>query len=149
MHEFEAVENAILGRLEALKEIGLKTLDTYSGQMDVEALDDLTLQFPCCYVVASDLSSEEINRYRHYGMGVSIIVGDRNVRGSRSAARGDASSPGVYELLLGVRGRLAGVRVLDGWTPLKLMREEPLVYAPRESLCVYSAYYELKSVKPA
>ena len=80
MHEFEQIEDAAIAALTALTASGLKTLETYSGQLNAEELEEMTLQFPCIYVVASGVWLEGRNRYDTYRMELNLIVGDRNVR---------------------------------------------------------------------
>ena len=147
MHEFEQLENAVIAALEPLKDAGLKTLETYSGQLDVDDIEAVTFQFPCVYVVVPDLSLIDVNRYDKYRMELTLIIGDRNVRGNAAAARGDASSPGVYALLETIRGKLHRQKIMDGWTPLALKSESSLVYAPKASICLYTAAYETRTVK--
>ena len=147
MHEFEQVENAVIAALEPLLSSGLKTLETYSGQMDVDDIETVTFRFPCVYIVVPGLSLIDANRYDKYHMELTLIVGDRNVRGNIAAARGDASSPGVYALLEATRGRMHRQKIMDGWTPLTLKSENSLVYAPKASICIYTADYMLRTVK--
>lgn len=147
MHEFEQIENAIIARLDALKASGLKTLEAYSGQMEVGELEELTFQFPCIYVIAGGLRIEEVNRYDKYRVDVTLMVGDRNVRGGVAAARGDVSSPGVYEMLKEARGLIHNKKLLEGWTRPLVTHEGPLVYAPERSICLYTAEYGLRAVK--
>jgi phage gp37-like protein len=146
MHEFEQMEDAILSALDSLTALGLRTLDSYSGQLDVEELEEVTIQFPCIYVVMTLLGLTENNRNDRYSMSILLLVGDRNMRGSAAAARGDVSSPGVYALLEAARARLHRKKVLSGWPPLMLQSEVPLVYAPQSSICIYSATYAARTV---
>ncbi|MBW2598541.1 MAG: DUF1834 family protein [Deltaproteobacteria bacterium] len=147
MHEFEQLEDAVILALEPLQAGGLKTLETYSGQLDVEDIEAVTFQFPCIYVVVPDLSLIDVNRYDKYQMELMLIVGDRNVRGSAAAARGDVSSPGIYALLEAARARLHRQQILNGWARLTLKSEGSLVYAPEASICLYTAAYETRTVK--
>lgn len=147
MHEFEQLEDAVIAALKPLTEIGLKTLETYSGQLDVDDIETVTFQFPCVYVVVPGLSLIDANRYDKYRMELTLIIGDRNVRGSAAAARGDASSPGVYSLLEAVRNKLHKQKILKTWTPLILRSEDSLVYAPEANICLYAATYETRTVK--
>ena len=147
MHDFEEIEDAVIAALNPLLSGGLRTLATYSGELEVEELEEITFQFPCIYVIANGLTLGWANRYDKYEMGVTLIVGDRNVRGSAAAARGDASSPGVYELLLAARGKLHNKKLVPAWAPLVVIDEAPLVYAPEKSICLYTAEYRTKAVK--
>ena len=147
MHEFEQIEDAFITRLEALKSIGLETLETYSGQMNMEDMDDLTIQFPCLYVIAGGLQLDGVNRYDKYSAAITLFVGDSHPRGSAAAARGDALSPGVYELLKDARGLLHNKKLLAGWTPPQVTSEAPLIYAPENNICIYTAEYRMRAVK--
>ena len=147
MHDFEEIEDAFIDALTPLRSQGLKTLDTYSGQIEVDELEELTLQFPCIYVIAGPLWIDEINRYNKYEAEAVLFVGDKNVRGSRAAARGDASSLGVYDLLELARGRLHSKKILSAWAPPLVKREQVLAYMPKESVCIYTATYWMQAVK--
>lgn len=147
MHEFETWENAVVAALDGLKSEGLKVLEAYAGQLDVKEMEDMVLLFPCVFILAGPLDLRDRARYLDYRVQVSLIVGDRNVRGSVAAARGDASSPGIYRLLELARGCLHNRKLLKGWSPLIVTAEAPLVYAPESNICLYTASYETKAVK--
>lgn len=147
MHEFEALENYVISALDPLRGEGLKTLETYAGQLDVDDIESVTFRFPCVYVVVPKLALTETNRYDKYSMDITLIVGDRNVRGSSAAVRGDATSPGVYALLEKIREKLHRKQLASGWAPLTMVSESSLVYAPDASICLYTAEYTTKTVK--
>ena len=147
MHEFEALEDAVITALTPLLGAGLKTLEPYAGQMGVDELEAVTVRFPCIYVVAGTLNLESRNRYDGYAMSVTLIVGDRNVRGAEAATRGDSVSVGVYSLLESARGYLHNKKILSGWSPFVLRREDQVVFAPETNICIYAAEYETKTVK--
>lgn len=147
MHPFEQLEDAVLAVLAALKheQPGLKTLDLYTGQMDVQELTELIPQFPCIYVVAGELAvAESDNRANPVELGVMLLVGDQNRRGVRDALRGDAMSPGVYHLLARCQDYLHGKTLIPNWRSLRVRREAPLVYAPQDNICVFEALYTTK-----
>jgi len=144
MHEFETLTDAVLTALLPLKAEGLKTLDMYAGQLDVDSIDEITLQYPCIYVVADDLDVTSKNNSDEMITGVTLIIGDRNVKGSAAAAKGDTASPGVFSLLEKARGKLHRQVMITGWTQLLLKREGVLVYSPKDKICLYAARYELK-----
>lgn len=147
MHEFEQLEDAALDALTPLRSRGLRTLEPYAGDLEVEELEEITLRFPCIYVIASGLGVGWDNRLDKYSMDLTLMVGDRHVRGAAAAARGDAASPGVYELLAGARDLLHNQKILEGWTPAQVQHEGPLVYAPKKFICIYIATYRLRAVK--
>ena len=147
MHEFEQIEDAFILQLETLKTMGLETLSTYSGQMNIEDMEELTIQFPCIYVVAAGLRIDGVNQYNKYYAEVTLIVGDRHIRGSAAAARGDATSPGVYELLASARGLLHRKKLLAGWAWPVVVNEAPLIFVPEKNICIYTAEYRMQAVK--
>lgn len=148
MHEFEAWENAVIAKLETpLKAEGLKNIEAYAGQLEVEEIEDMIVLFPCIYVLVSPLELKDRARYLDYRLHITLIVGDRNVRGSVAAAHGDASSPGIYRLLKLARENLHTIKILKGWTPPIVTGEELLVYAPKNNICLYAAAYETRAVK--
>jgi phage gp37-like protein len=147
MHEFEQAEDAVIAKLLDLKSLGLRVLKPYSGQLDVKTLNEITLQFPFIYVAAPSLQTDSVNRYDDYKLEVLLIVGDKNVRSATAPTRGDSTSPGVYALLEWARTRLLRKVVLTGWTPLALHTEQPLIYAPQDGICIYTAVYSAQTVK--
>jgi phage gp37-like protein len=147
MHEFEQLEDAVITALEPLKTQGLRMLEAYAGQVEVDDLEEMITLFPCIYVMITGLSSKANNKSDVVEMGVSLIVGDRNLRGSGAAARGDATSPGIYDLLSAARDALHRKHLLTGWPPLMLASEAPIIYAPKQSICLYEAVYEMKTIR--
>lgn len=146
-HEFEIWEDAILAALEPLKESGLKTLEPYADQLDVKDVSDLTIRFPAIYVVVGGLRIKERNRYDAKYVAITLIVCDRNVRGSMAATRGDISSPGVFELLMRAREALHRKKLVTGWPWLLCTGEDALAFWPSEGLCIYGATYETKNIE--
>lgn len=147
MHDFQLIEDGVIGKLTSLLDQGVRTLDAYSGQLDVEEIEEITLRFPCIYVLASPLEAVERNQRVDYEVGVALLCGDKNLRGSRSAARGDHASKGVYRILEEIRGKLHHVKVAAGWSPLVLLKEAPVIYEPKLNLCLYQAEYRTKAQK--
>lgn len=147
MHEFEQLEDAVIAALEPLKAQGLRTLEAYAGQAEIDDLEEITVRFPCIYVLAAGMSNQIANNRDRCSMGLTLLIGDRNIRGSSPAARGDAGSPGVYELLKKAREALHRHKMINGWTPLFLESEESIVYTPKSSVCFYAATYETKSLR--
>ena len=145
MHEFESIETSVITKLEAIE--GLKTISSYSGQLNVDEIERITFQFPCIYVVANTLKQTDFNRVSKYEIDFSLIVGDRNVRGSKASARGDTSSPGVYGLLENIRELIHNKKMMAGWSPAKLIDEHPIIYLPEYHICVYSATYKMSNIK--
>jgi phage gp37-like protein len=147
MHEFQEIEDGALAALAVLNDQGLKTLDVYAGQLNVADLSEMIIQFPCCFVIADDLSHSSVNRYGDYSVILTVITGDRNLRGAEALTRGDAGSPGIYKLLKLARAALKDNRVAAGWVPLEFKGDGCLVYAPDESVCLYVSRYLTKRRK--
>ena len=147
MHEFEIWEDAILSALETLKDSGLKTLEPYAEQLNVEELADLTIRFPAIYVVVGGLRITERNRVDRKDLAVTLLVCDRNVRGSMAATRGDVSSPGVFELLRLARECLHRKKLAAGWPHLSCTGEDVLAFWPKIGLCIYGANYKTKNIE--
>ena len=148
MHEFEQLEDAVVTALTPLlTALTVRTLEPYSGQLDIDEVEAITRRFPCVYVIAPSLEHTPRNRYGDYAVPVTLIVGDRNLRGVKAAARGDAGSAGVYSLLESIRNNLHNRRIHADWSPFVLRRESQLAWAPELSICLYQAEYETKTVK--
>ena len=147
MHEFEQLEDAVIAQLESLKAVGLRTLEPYAGQIEVDELEEITFRFPCIYVIAPGLTNVVANSVDECRLELTLIVGDRHLRGAVQAARGDVASPGVYDLLQSARKVLHRTRIINGWTPLYLKSEAALAYMPLDGICLYTAGYETKSMR--
>jgi phage gp37-like protein len=151
MHEFQAIEDAVIEALEPLKLEGVETIEPYGGQLDQQnELELMAAQmdlFPCVYCMAGGLESAQVNLADEIGSTVVLVIADRNQRGADYAARGDSASPGVYKLLERIKLLLNRQSVIPGWKPLVREREYPVIYKPAEGLCVYMAVY--RAVKRA
>lgn len=147
MHEFEQLEDAVISALDPLKAQGLRTLEAYAGQVEVDELEEITIRFPCIYVMINGMSSKANNRSDSIEMGMRLVVGDRNLKGSVSASRGDTTSPGVYDLLSAARNVLHRKHLLSDWTPLMMTGEGSIIYAPKQNICLYEAVYEMKTIR--
>jgi len=149
MHEFEELEQIVLDTLEPLKAQGVKTLDLYAGQAeadDIEELARMTLLFPCVYVVATGLALTRKDRYDEEDIGIMLLVGARNLRGTDAARLGDSTSLGVYDILEGTEVLLHRQKIHPSGA-LFLRSAAPLYLAPKKGLCFYAARYEFKTIK--
>lgn len=149
MHELEELEQVVLTTLEPLKSQGVKTLELYAGQAEAEDIDELakmTALFPCVYVVASGLILKNKDRYDEEAIGVMLIVGDRNLRGTEYARKGSATSPGVYEILEKSETLLHRKKIHPSGS-MRLKSAAPLYLAPKKGLCFYVAKYEFATIK--
>jgi phage gp37-like protein len=149
MHEFEELEQIVLDRLAPLKNQGVKTLDLYAGQAeaeDIEELSKMTLLFPCVYVVATGLALVHTDRYNQEDIGIMLLIGDRNLRGTEAARLGDSTSMGVYEILERTEALLHRQKIHPSGI-MRLRSAAPLYLAPKKGLCFYAARYEFKTIK--
>lgn len=149
MHEFEELEQIVLDTLEPLKAQGVKTLELYAGQAeadDIEELAKLTLLFPCVYVVATGLALTWKDRYDEEDIGIMLLIGDRNLRGTEAARLGDSTSMGVYEILEATEALLHRQKIHPSGA-MFLRSAAPLYLAPKKGLCFYAARYEFKTIK--
>jgi phage gp37-like protein len=149
MHEFEELEQIILDTLEPLKAQGIKTLDLYAGQAEAEDIEELARMirlFPCVYVIATGLVLVHKDRYDEEDIGVMLIIGDKNLRGTEAARLGDSTSMGVYDILEKTEGLLHRQKIHSSGTML-LRSAAPMYLAPKKGLCFYAARYEFKTIK--
>lgn len=149
MHEFEDLEQVVLGVLEPLKSQGIRTLELYAGQAeaeDIEELAKMTFLFPCIYVVATGLLLTHKDRYDEEDIGIMLLIGDRNLRGTEAARLGDSTSMGVYGILEGTEALLHRKKIHSSGVML-LRSASPLYLAPKKGLCFYAARYEFKTIK--
>ena len=146
MHEFQQLEDAVIAALEPLKAQGLKTLAPYSGELEAEDIIGLTRLFPCVYVLAGGMSVSGEGNNSRVQIELTAFVGDRNVRGPAAAAREGTTGLGVYGVLEAARECLHGRKMLPGWLPMMLGEEAPLVYAPKQGVCIYTATYKTRNL---
>ena len=146
LHEFEQLEDAALAALMPLQtSTGVRTIESYAGQLEVDDLARITIRFPCIYVMADGLINTRSNNIDDCRLSLILLVGDKNYRSNTAAARGDTTAPGVYAMLKAVRVALHRRKMLDGWAPICLVSEEPQVYEPKNGMCLYTAKYELQA----
>lgn len=149
MYEIADIEDGFIAALGSLKTAGtIRTLETYGGQLDVERLEDLTINFPAIYVIWGGFTATEMKRSLDEKHRVSLIFAHRNLRGEAAARRGAAGeATGVYAIMVQARGMLHKRRVVDwpGWTPAKLIRATPLAYTGEGGIAIYEQVYELKA----
>nr|WP_319491805.1 phage protein Gp37 [uncultured Desulfobacter sp.] len=145
-HEFEQIEEAALAALADMAQLGVKTIAPYSGELEVDELKQITVRFPCIYVIADGLAIDWRVGSDECRIDLIIMVGDKNYRGNRTAARGSANNPGVYSMLKEIRARMHRKVMLPGWAPAVVMSESPEVYIPKRGLCLYSARYSVQTI---
>lgn len=149
MHELEELEQVVLTALAPLTSQGVKTLELYAGQAeaeDIEELAKMTRLFPCVYVVATGISLRNKDRYDEEDIGVMLIIGDKNLRGTEYAKRGGATSIGVYEILE-LSEVLLHRKKIHSSGSMRLRSAAPMYLAPKKGLCFYSAKYQFETIK--
>jgi len=145
MHEFQQLENAAITALESMTSVDIRTIEAYAGQLEVGDLTRITARFPCIYVIADGMRVIRKNSIDECTMSLMLLIGDKNYRSNAASARGDATSSGIYDILEAVRGVLHRKKMLTGWSPAYLIKEDPEIYEPRKGLCLYNATYELQA----
>ena len=141
MHEFEQIEDAVKLALTPMLLGDLKTLEFYAGQFDVEAMERVTLRYPCIYISSNEITVETQNRNDIVNSGFTLFIGDQNTRSANDTAGG------IHTLLESSRTLLHRQKILAGWTPATLKREVAVVYYPTKRLCIYAAEYKIKKVR--
>lgn len=139
MQIFKDLEDAVLTRL---SDIPIKTKDIYSGQLSVKDISEITINFPCIYLMTQGLDYTLGNRADTAKIKIDTIVGDRNLRGARKTVSGDISSLGVYAIMQMIFERLHSWRGNAMMTPLKLLKVEPLAYEESLNICIYNMTFE-------
>jgi len=137
------VEDGIMVALAPLSP-EVRTMELYAGQLETGELNDITIQFPCIYVFTQDIKVDYENLLAFADLNIGVLIGDRNLRGPHAAQRGDGSSGGVYMLMQTVREALNDVQVFDDALAAYMTGARPLVYRPRDGLCIWMQTYKIK-----
>jgi len=140
------IEDGIMAALSSLRPSEpdgyLKTLDTYSGELDSDqlkrALGDITPTMPAMLVAygsgedvldpATPAVNNQPRRFRH-DCTFSVICLSDDARSEKARRRGSVSGVGVYRMIADVKVKLGGLRfrVIDGVESI-LLNGEPLRY---------------------
>jgi phage gp37-like protein len=147
VYNIDDIEDGFIAALQPLLTAGVRTLETYGGQLNVEEIKNLTINFPAIYIIWMGFNLTQINRVDAELHRVSVIIGHSNLRGEAAARRGAPEAAGVYAIMRQARGFLHKKRVVDwpGWTPAKLVRGVPLAYTGEGGIAIYEQAYELKA----
>ena len=144
-HEFEQIEDAAISALGPLRASGIvRTLDPYAGQLERDSLAKITMRFPCLYVIADGLSVIQRNTTDECSINFLVIAGDKSYRSGSAVVRGSSGSCGVYEILMQARKQLHRKKLLAGFPPAVLIKEETGIYNPSAGVCLYTAHYSIK-----
>ena len=141
MHEFEQIENAVLTALTPMLADGLKTLEFYAGQFDINDMERITLRYPCIYISSNEIEVESQNRNDIILSGFTLFIGDKNTRSA------DDTKGGIHALLERSRTLIHRQKILTGWAPAMLKREAAVVYYPTKRMCIYAAEYKIKKMR--
>ena len=139
---FATLEDAVKTKLTAIS--GIKTLGIYAGQLETGQLDDITIQFPCVYIITTVFDLEYENQMDFVDITMQLIIGDRNLRGFYDAQRGDSLSAGVYPLMQDCYDALHSQKLDGDFNVIRLSSARPLVYRPVDGLCIWAQTYQIK-----
>ena len=142
-HEFQILEDAVLGALEPLKtELEVRTIEPIQDLSTVADIKSLVRRTPAIYVAADELVSQGRNRDDIIHLVVNIMVCDRGVR-YEDASRGTPGvGPGVYAILEAVKDLLHEKRLIAGWNPLTRRREGALDVDLTGGIAIFAAQYD-------
>ena len=142
-HEFQILEDAVIGALGPLKAgLGVKTIEPIQDLSTVDDMNALVKRTPAIFVAADELVSQVHNRDDLVSLSVNILVCDRGVR-YETASRGiPGVGPGVYAMLEAIKGALHEKRLIAGWRPLSRVAEGALDVDPAKGMAIFAARYE-------
>lgn len=133
------IEQYILTELDPLKTThGVKTLEIYSGQLENEFSEIISL-FPAVYVVCSNADFEPKNMMDITNATIEIMCCDRDIRLTGEARQG------AHGLVLGVR-ELLNRNNLSKTGVLFIKRERLIFWHPINRIAVMGANYEFKTM---
>ncbi len=137
MQIFQEIEENILALLQETKEIGVKTIDFYAGQLAVQNLADYSYQYPFLYIGNASLKFTPVNQTDKGVIDIGILIGDRNIRGLQGGKLGDQSSPGVYAIMEKTFGLLHGYKPAEQAFQMFMQSSYPIAYEESLHICVY------------
>lgn len=139
------IEDAFLAALAPLADShGVKTLETYAGQLNIEQIEDAVVRFPAVFIAWTGGENAPERIADLVTCKVALVVAASNLRGEAEARRGATGTAGVYALLLAARLLLHRKAVIRGWTVATWLRDVPVAVAPDKGIAVYASHYTLK-----
>jgi len=147
MFGIEAIEQGFITALEPLKDEGLRTLETYGGQLNHDDLEKAAINYPAIFVWWGGAESVKSGGMKQdLVCDVSLLVCDRDLRGDASARSGVYAWLGRARDIF--RDKLDAVEpVVSGWTPPMWVKEGVLAYSKKrgtaKSFAVYEAVYRM------
>ncbi|MEW5745281.1 MAG: phage protein Gp37 [Nitrospirota bacterium] len=124
----------------------LRYVDTYQGELDETNIVQFVKNFPAVLIYMEE--SRYLNRawpLKWQSVEITILVCDRNLRGNKSARRGDRSNPGTYGMLQDLFDTLFGKDLGLAMDALDILSETALINTSK--LAVYAARYKTKFAK--
>lgn len=143
MDALTVIEDAVKTALTPMAP-SLRTLDIYSGQLETDSLDDLTIQFPFIYILTTGIQIEVENFENFVDVGIDLFIGDRNLRGAEAAIRGDGTSPGVYSIMQKAFDLVHNKKMNSDFAVPQLTGAAPWIYRPKDGLCIWTQTYKIK-----
>lgn len=141
MADFSVLEENIIQTIAQLKNEGLRTCESYSGQLEGK-IPEVTRRFPAVYVMCDGAKYVQRNLLTECEVSFLILCADRSLRAKSKEALAGASN-----LLKRVRELLHAKRIFgDPFTPLFVQEEKVLVFEPELGVAVYSARYISKAM---
>ncbi|SDO04176.1 Mu-like prophage protein gp37 [Desulfonauticus submarinus] len=141
MVDFSVLEEKIIQSLSELKNEGIRTCESYSGQLEGK-IPEVTKRFPAVYVMCDGAKYTQRNQLTESEVSFLILCADRSLR-----AKSKEALAGVSSLVRRVRELLHGKRILgDPFTPLFVQEEKVLVFEPELGVAVFSARYFSKAM---
>jgi len=133
---YARLEDAVIN---ALKDIAVRELKPYGGELSPERLTDIAYRFPAIFVFVSEMRNETKNRVDVRTYRFNIYAGARSLRKNKDAVSG------AYELMEAARERLHRKRLIDGFTPFRLIQERVVGVTP-EGTALMEAVYETEGM---
>lgn len=144
-HSLAEIEDAIIATLGPLHQDHggpVRKIDSYSGEFDVDTLEQFIVTFPVILVAyAGSGFKDTIFPYLGEEAVYTLIIGDRSMRQNRDARVGSAQAVGTYSLLRQVKQRLHGSTLGLGINKCIISRVAAL--ANTRTLSLYSAEFRI------
>jgi phage gp37-like protein len=124
----------------------LRYVDTYQGELDEANIIQFVKNFPAVLIYMEE--SKYLNRawpLKWQSVDITILVCDKNLRGNKSARRGDTTNPGAYRILQDLFDALFSKDLGLAIDPFDVISERALINSSR--LAVYAASYKTKFAK--
>lgn len=135
MFRIAEIEDAFVDKLIALRQEGVRIVDSYAEELTAEDVRRLVQRLPGVFVIFGGLEIETINQVDHVKVEVLVIVCDANFRSGREARSG------AYYWLDRVRSLLHRKKVIDGFAVARCKNER--ILSADKQIVVCGATYEV------